>query len=71
MTTYMTPDELRSVAKACEALLPLWEVLTTSKFGVSAEMEELNLRLYDSNGEFLGLIDWSDSGPAFYAGSLK
>lgn len=69
---YMTPAVLRGLAECCEALDPLWNVLTGSpRGGVSVEAVELNLNVFDSNGEQLGRIDWADGGAAFYPQQLE
>ena len=64
---YLLPEELESLIKICEAARPLWDVLTTPvRDGVSVEIEDFSLKVYDSNGDYFGVITWSDGGPAFY-----
>lgn len=64
---YLTPDELRGIADYCESLRPLWDSLTSgAKEGITVEADEVELVVYDSNGDKVGRITWCDSGPAFY-----
>jgi hypothetical protein len=65
----MTSDELRSIADICDALQPVWDLLTSNAGatgGVAIESLELEFDVYDSNGDKLGAITWGDSGAVFY-----
>lgn len=65
---WMSADELRAVADYCESLQPLWEALTSGpRGGISVDIDSVELRVYDANGDELGYISWGDNGPAFYA----
>jgi hypothetical protein len=64
---YLLPEELRRIADICDAAKPIWDILTTPALdSVSAESDEFMLAIYDSNGEKVGFVTWSDGGPAFY-----
>jgi hypothetical protein len=66
---YITAEELRAIAHTCDSLKPLWDALTTPNGDVSIESGELDINVFDSNGETLGRIAWCDSGAAFYPNS--
>lgn len=69
---YLTADELRGIAKAIESLQPLWELITEGPInGISFtdEAQTTCLDAYDFNGDKVGYISWSESGPAFYLSS--
>jgi hypothetical protein len=64
---YLLPSELRAIADYCDSLNPLWDALTSGqRDGVSIESDHFELLVYDSNGEHMGYITWSDGGPAFF-----
>jgi hypothetical protein len=66
---WMTSDELRSIADHCDALQPIWDLLTSNAGatgGVAVESEGLDFWVYDSNGDKLGKISWGDSGAVFF-----
>jgi UDP:flavonoid glycosyltransferase YjiC (YdhE family) len=65
----MRPAELHGIAKACETLQPLWELLTEgpiNDISFTDESQTTRLDCYDSNGDMVGFISWSEAGPAFY-----
>jgi hypothetical protein len=71
MPNYITPTELRAIADGCEALQPLWDLLTGGpKDGVAFEdFGSPKVYCYDANGETLGYISWGDEAAVFYADS--
>ena len=73
MENYLTPEELRAVAYFSEALQPLWNALVNGpRDGITIEIADgIEVEVYDSNGEKLGVLAWSDSGPAFYPASTN
>lgn len=62
---YISAEELRKIADSVESLRPLWDSLIQSNV-VSLECDDLSITIYDSNGDRLGRIMWSEQGPAFY-----
>lgn len=74
MGNYITAEELRSIADGCDALQPLWELLTEGPLGgvlFETGFESPHISCGDGNGEDLGYISWGDAGPAFYANNSK
>lgn len=65
--SWMSPEELRAVAKYCEVLAPLWDALTgRSESSIHIETESVELTVYAGNGDKLGRITWAEEGAAFY-----
>lgn len=72
---YISPKQLREIADACDALQPLWDLLTAGG-GRSNDIEYdmgndfPHIMCYGYGGENLGYISWGEDGPTFYlAGS--
>jgi len=67
---FLTKKELEGVVKAVEACEPLWEALMSfSPIGADLN-EEFALYLYDSNGDSIGAVEFSD-GPVYNPNKTK
>lgn len=64
---YLLPEELREIADLCEAAQPIWNALiSATRDKVSVECDSFELKVYDSTGDYIGVITWGDNGAAFY-----
>lgn len=63
---YCSVDELQEILGWCTAMQPIWDKLTSGRNVLTSCDLMLDMKIYDSNGELLGKVDWCESGPAFY-----
>lgn len=72
---YLTPEELRALASACESLIPLWNLLTNGPvagivFDEDGGAPSINCYGEGGDGDLLGVISWGGNGPVFYPESV-
>lgn len=62
---FLTAKELRDIADMVDKVNAIWDILVNHR-GAVAYDADLGIKVYDSNGDTLGKIDWTEDGAAFY-----